>query len=187
MKRKSKCLLVIMSSLLLAAVVGILMITFLPKQDKKPVYSEIIGYFQSDTVQSFSLNVSSGSLTADLTNGSRITYAVPDVELFISQVTPLVTAHNQSHPDNKITYDYVQAWDSSQWLNALPYLLIFAAGMTFVFFRYGSRGKKHQDTMPLAQMKAEKTPSIHDKKTFADVAGADEEKEELKDMLQQWR
>ena len=80
-----------------------------------------------------------------------------------------------------ITYDYVQAWDASQWLSVLPYLLIFAAGTVFILFRYGSKGQKNRDAMPLSQLKVEKTTSARDKKTFADVAGADEEKEELKE------
>jgi cell division protease FtsH len=184
MKRKSKGLLIAISALLLLAFIGTNVFALLQKQDKKQEYSDIIGYFQSDTVRRFSLNVTSGYLSAELADGSKVTYTVPDTELFINQVTPLITAYNDAHPDSRIAYDYVQAWDGAQWLNALPYLLIFLAGVAFLFFRLGTPGRKNKDAMPLAQMKVEKTQAQKEKKTFADVAGADEEKEELKELVE---
>ncbi|SHI12237.1 membrane protease FtsH catalytic subunit [Sporobacter termitidis DSM 10068] len=185
MKRKSKILLIIVAALLFLAALGITVVRLVPKQESpKPVYSDIIGYFQQDEVEKFSFNVSSGLLSADLRSGDTITYAVPDAELFIRQVTPLVTTYNDAHPDGKIVYDFVQGWDASSWLSALPYLLIFIAGIAFLVFHYGAAGRKNRDAMPLGHLKVEKAQATLDKKTFADVAGADEEKEELKELVE---
>jgi cell division protease FtsH len=185
MKRKNKALLIVASALFAAAVIILNIAFFLPKPEtSKPLYSDILGYFQSDEVKNFSLNMTSGLLDAELASGEKITYTVPDTTLFINEVMPLITAYNTAHPGSKITYDFTQGWDDAQWLNTLPYLLLFVAGMAFVFFRLGTAGKKRGSAMPLMQIKTDKTTAERDRKTFADVAGADEEKDELKEIVE---
>lgn len=184
MKWKIKELLIAVSALLAAAAI-VCIAVFVPKRETtRPPYSDIVGYFQSDAVEAFTLNISNGQLRAELKNGETITYTVPDTELFISQIMPLVTAHNEAHPDGKIEYDYIRAWDNAQWLGALPYMLLFVAGTAFLFFRYGAAERKKGDAMTLAQYKSGRAPESGDRKTFADVAGADEEKEELKEIVE---
>jgi cell division protease FtsH len=184
MKKTRKALLFTIIALLLVAFVGTAVAAFLTKPAEKLVYSDIVGRFQSGEVRRFSLNVTSGTLMADLSDGNQLTYTVPDITLFISDITPYVTAYNNAHPDDRIAYDYVQAWDASRWLGALPYLMLFAAGGVFLFVRYGAKGRKNRDAAPLSQMRIEKSQTLREKKTFADVAGADEEKEELRELVE---
>ena len=184
MKKTRRGLLFVLIGLLLFAFLGTNVAAFLSRTTDKTVYSDVIGYFQTDAVRRFSLNTTSGYLTADLADGRKITYTVPDTQLFISEVTPLVSAYNAAHPDSRMPYDLVQAWDVSQWLSALPYLLLFGAGAIFLFVRYGGKGQKNRDALPLFQTRAEKPPVLRDRKTFADVAGADEEKEELREIVE---
>ena len=184
MKRTRKALLFTVIALLLVCFAGTAVAAFLSRPKDKLVYSDIVGYFQANEVSRFSLNVTSGTLTADLADGGTITYTVPDTTLFLGEIMPYVTAYNDAHPDGRIAYDYVQAWDSSRWLGALPYLMIFIAGGVFLFVRYGTKGRKNRDAMPLTQMKVDKSTAQREKKTFADVAGADEEKEELRELVE---
>ena len=184
MKSTRKVLLFALIALLLVAAAGTAVAAFLTKPAERTVYSDVIGYFRSGAVRRYSLNMTSGTLTADLSDGGTLTYTVPDTALFIDEITPYVTAYNDAHPDGRIAYDYVQAWDASRWLGALPYLMLFAAGGVFLYVGYGTKGRKNRDAMPLSQMRTEKSPALKERKTFADVAGADEEKEELRELVE---
>lgn len=181
MKKNKKWLL----SLIPACIVIVVIVIFAlqPKQ-KVPLYSDVIGYFESGQVSKYALNINSGELSAELRDGSKLTYTVPDLDLFVRQVEPLVTAYNNANPQNKIVFDYVQSWQNAQWLNALPYLLILAAGATFLIIRQSKGNKKRGNLMSFGKVNVGTVSDIKTRKTFADVAGADEEKEELKEIVE---
>lgn len=80
--------------------------------------------------------------------------------------------------------DYVPAVETSWFLNILPtILLIGAMGVFWYFMMKQTRGAGGGNVMGFGKAKA-RTPEEGRAVTFADVAGADEEKEELVEIVE---
>ncbi|NLT12921.1 MAG: ATP-dependent zinc metalloprotease FtsH [Clostridiales bacterium] len=177
----------LLSIIPVAAVVAAIVIMALQPKQTIPLYSDVMGYFEAGQVQEYTLNIHTGVLSARLRDGGTLTYTVPDIELFINRVEPVVTAYNTAHPESRIVFDYVQSWQNAAWLNALPYILLVAAGSAWLIIRYGpgKSNKKHGGSlMSFTKVSVGTAPELKARKTFADVAGADEEKEELRELVE---
>lgn len=170
---------------ILAVVIAVTVMVLQPKPEI-PLYSDVLGYFESGQVTRYSLNIHTGELSASLGDGTTLTYTVPDVDLFVREIEPLVTAYNTAHPDSKIVFDYIQSWQNNDLLGALPYLMLAAAGGTWLIVRYGGKNTKKRggNLMSFGKVNVAAAPDLKSRKTFADVAGADEEKEELREIVE---
>lgn len=159
------------------------------KQAKQP-YSEILGYFQEDKVEEFELDLSSGKLTYTLRGEEAMKrYTVPNVTIFVDNVDELVTAYNAEHPDSPIKYNYEKGVNSSMWASMLPTLLLFGVLIAGAFFMFRNMNKAMdgEANRTLSFGKAKAKVLVDDEKrktTFADVAGADEEKAELAEIVE---
>lgn len=170
--------------LIIAITLMFIGVAFLSKNIKTLEYYEIISYFQEDRVKEFELNLASGQLTMAIKDDVRpVIYKVPYPALFIEDVNDIVKDHNKQHPDDLIKYDYKRGSQAPEWIMAaLPSLLAIASIIIFYIFMLkktdaGGMGKIGS----FGKVKAKKT--MENKVTFADVAGADEEKEELAEII----
>lgn len=149
-------------------------------------YSEIMSYFDNYEVSYFSLNLGSGDLTMTLDSGETITYEVPSVNAFYNELfsdgNNYRDEYNATH-STPLEYDLVAATDSSFWLNLIPTLLMIGVMIFLVISmsrsissagKIGSVGK--------ANVKVENGGQT--KVTFEDVAGEDEEKAELQEIVE---
>ena len=148
-------------------------------------YSEIVYFFEDQQVTTYEVDLGTGELAFKLKDNDKevITYALPNVGLFLQQVQPYVEKYNEDHPDSRIEYNWIRAEDASWLLSFVPYIILIAGMGLLWFFMYrqaGGGGKMNQ--FGKANLK---TISPSDKRTtFADVAGADEEKEELAEIVE---
>ena len=72
---------------LLILIIGTILSTRQPSSTK---YSEIVGYFQDQKVEEFSLNLGNGNLEYKLAgSNAKETYSVPSVSLFITKLIPI--------------------------------------------------------------------------------------------------
>ncbi len=185
MKKNKKWLLAVIPAVAAIAIVVVMLLQ--PKQETPP-YSQVVNYFETGQVQNYALNIGTGELSAELRDGSTLTYTVPDIDLFIAQVEPIVSEYNTTHPDSQIIFDYVSSWQSNQMLASLPYLLLMVAGATWLIIRYGvgaGKGNKQRGNMSsFGKINTGSGAAPKVQKTFADVAGADEEKEELREIVE---
>jgi len=154
-------------------------------QTKKTEYSKIIGYFESNDVTNYSLDLGNGQLILTLNDSKALVkYTVPDVSLFVNRVDTLINSYNQNHPESKITYDYIQAWQAPWWLSWLPEILILVVFVLFWFYmRKQAGGGVGGNVMSIGKAKVKLGGDEKKKTTFADVAGADEEKYELREIV----
>jgi len=149
-------------------------------------YSEIMSYFDNYEVSYFSLNLGSGELDMVLDSGEEIVYEVPSVNAFYNELfsdgSNYRDEYNATH-STPLVYDLVAATDSSFWLNLIPTLLMIGVMIFLVISmsrsissagKIGSVGK--------ANVKVENGGQT--KVTFEDVAGADEEKAELQEIVE---
>lgn len=155
---------------------------------EKPKYCEIVNLFKTEQVTEFSLTIRSGSLKYKVKgDNTERKYTLPSVELFLNDVHDDVMAYNEAHPDNPIIYDYKAGTNSSVWASVLPMALLSAL-LVFAMYYFLKRMEKtisNENSMTLSFGKARAKMSKDEKRktTFNDVAGADEEKAELEEIV----
>lgn len=153
--------------------------------DKK--YSEIMEQFDSLNVSQFELDLGSGQLKYKLKGEDKVySYTVPNVSLFANEVLGGEDAenyrkkYNTENPDDPLQYNLIPISDNSFWLNLIPTLLML--GVMIFFFVFTMKNAGGGKMSSFGKTNAKMAPSSK-KATFDDVAGADEEKEELKEIV----
>ncbi len=148
-------------------------------------YSDIIDYFQTQKVTEYRLNLGTGEMAIKLEDGKTIGYVLPSVDLFYMDVKDDIETYNTTH-ETKMVQDIIRPQETSWLISLLPTLILFVGLIIFWMFmmrRLGSSmgGDKQMNfgKAKIKQMSDEKR-----KTTFADVAGADEEKEELREIVE---
>ncbi|MBR5769727.1 MAG: ATP-dependent zinc metalloprotease FtsH [Clostridia bacterium] len=170
---------------LLLLIVGILLASLLLSQSGSSdnrTYSEIIDLFKEGKVESYSLNISNGKLIF-LTKGSKTeeTFSLPSASLFIDDVHDIVA---EQHENGTIKdYDYTKSSDWAGYLVYIPYVLMFGLIIFFMFRTMSNANRSENRAMSFGKMKVRMANNEKNKKTFDDVAGADEEKEELAEIV----
>ncbi len=85
--------------------------------------------------------------------------------------------------DSNFVYDYREPVDFSSWIN-LIFLVLMLGGIAFFFwFTYNRQNADGKNAMSFGRSKARLNDPTKNKVTFNDVAGADEEKEELAEVV----
>ena len=175
---------------LIPVILFVALFTLASQQNSKELkYSEVVAYFQNDQVSEFKLDLSSGSMTYKLRNNDtkEHSYTVPNVSIFIDDVSDDINEYNKQHPDKPITYDYKKGSSGSMWMSLLPTLiLVLVIGVMSFFMIRKMSGAINADTNRTLGFGKAKTKILDDEKrktTFADVAGCDEEKEDLSELV----
>ncbi len=152
-------------------------------------YSQVVQLFKTDQVKSFEIDLTSGSLTySTFDEPDKVQkYSVPSVTYFLEDIRESVDEYNEKNPDSTIEYNYKKS-NSRNWIaSLLPYVLIIASGAVLCWFMMKKMGDTmNSDTNRTLGFGRVKTKTVEDKnkKTFADVAGCDEEKAELEEIVE---
>lgn len=159
------------------------------KQDKMN-YSEVVELFRTNQVSEYNLDLSSGSLTYKKFGEDAKTeynYSVPNVAYFIDDISEYVKQYNESNPKNQITYNYIKGTSNSWWLSLLPSLLIVAVVSILLFLMMKKMGNTLSNetnrTLGFGRIKTKNAEENESQTTFDDVAGCDEEKSELVELV----
>ena len=154
----------------------------------KDEYYEVVSYFDQGEVKQYSLNLSSGKLVYTLKGEEEArSYTVPNVELFVNDVHDSVHEYNKAHPDKPIKQNYIAGSSRSWMVEILPLLFstLIMAGIIIWFMRRMNNNIMGDAQRGMGFGKARvKKGGEEQKTTFADVAGADEEKEELQEIVE---
>ena len=149
------------------------------KTEKKEYY-QIVQMFENNEIDEYDLNLGSGKLVYKLkSDGKSYRYTVPNISLFIDDV------HNTAK-ENNVKYNY-DAGEANSWITSmLPtfvMMVVLAVIMYFMFRRVNqSINSETTKTMGFGKARVKVKDDKH-KTTFDDVAGADEEKEELAELV----
>ncbi len=155
----------------------------------KVEYYEIIQYFDEGKVDKFSLNLSSGTLKYTLVgeDQKQMEYRVPNVNIFVNDINEIVREHNkEAAKEDIIEYEFISGSAGSWLVNLLPSLLTMGLLVGLFFFMMRKMNSASGDmnrTLNFGKINAKKQKDEKDKTTFDQVAGADEEKEELSEMV----
>ena len=163
------------------------MLTSMSTKSSDKKYSEIMEQFDSLNVSQFELDLGSGQLKYKLQGEDKVySYTVPNVSLFANEVLGGEDAenyrkkYNTENPDDPLQYNLIPISDNSFWLNLIPTLLMLGVMIFFFVFMMKNAGGGKMSSF--GKTNAKMAPSSK-KATFDDVAGADEEKEELKEIV----
>ena len=146
-------------------------------------YGEMREYFTEEKVRSFT--ATDRRLTAKLADDTAVSCPLQSFNTFYNDLNDLVV----SQSEKGIITDYNYAAEGrTNWLSALlPYVL---AAMAFILLmnliaRTGGMNSGVNDKMArFGEARIQDIPDQGKKVTFKDVAGADEEKEELEEIVQ---
>ena len=145
-------------------------------------YSDILALFDEQKVTEYSLDLGTGELTYHLEDDKKeYTYEVPSVTLFVNDIEEYRNAYNATH-EVPLKQDYFKIKDNSWILTVVPTLILLGMGVVlFIFMMRQSGGNGKINSFGRANVK----PAGADAKkaTFADVAGADEEKAEMAELV----
>ena len=149
----------------------------------KKEYYEIIQLFEDNDIEEYVLNLSSGVLQYDIKSDGEAKvykYTVPNVSLFLDDIHAVAKA-------NGVKYNY-DAGRTNSWLTSmLPtvlMMLVLGALMLFMIRKMNqSISGENNKTLSFGKARVKVKDEKH-KTTFEDVAGADEEKEELAELVE---
>ena len=155
---------------------------------KKTEYYEVVNMFENHMVTEYKLNLSSGALEYKVKDDeTTYKYTVPNVSLFVDDIHDDVVEYNKENPDNQIKMDYASGSANSWWVSLLPtvVMILLLAGVMLFMFRRMNQSVQNENNRAMSFGKARyKKNDDKNTTTFADVAGADEEKEELEEIVE---
>ncbi len=154
----------------------------------KQNYSAIVEKFYANEISEFELNITSRELTyKQRSDNKTYKYTVPDSQIFYNDINEYLVEHNKTaEKKDKIEYNYLPGNEGSWIVSFLPTLLTVALIVFFFFFMSKRMGKMMggDSTMGFGKAKAKKLTDDGRKTMFTDVAGADEEKAELEELVE---
>ncbi len=167
-------------------ILTMLAVSHFTKNSSETKYYEIVDLIKQNEVSQFELNLYNGELEyVKRSDGKTYHYTVADASIFYNDVNEYIMDNNEKNhgTDKVIKYNYKSGGEGAWILNLLP--TVFMVGLMIVFWifimrRMGSMGG--DKTMGFGKSKARKDDGKK-KTTFADVAGAEEEKEEMAEIV----
>ncbi|MEG1027065.1 MAG: AAA family ATPase, partial [Oscillospiraceae bacterium] len=162
-------------------------------------YSDIVYMFNDKMVKEYSLNLGTGALQIklDLSNektkdiepsatdkeGNKyVTYQVAAPGVFLDDISEAIKEYNINRTD-RMEFEYIPAKDRSWLLTVIPMLLSIGLVVFLFFIMMRQTGGGNSKLNNFSKANA-KNIQAGKKTTFAEVAGADEEKEELFEIVE---
>lgn len=180
--------------IIIAIVLMFSMVYFL-RQSSQPkseyTYSQIMEYFDNYRVSEYTFDLGTGDLEMTVNNDDGTTkiikYTVPNVSIFIDEIQyadggedNYREAYNKLHPDAPLSQEYYKIQDNTWLYNVLPSLVLIVLMVAlFIFMMRQAGGGTKLNNFGKANIKNQSKK----KNTFKDVAGADEEKQELAEIV----
>ncbi len=168
-------------------IITIFAVSTLTKNTAEVKYSEIVALVQQNKVSEFELNLYSGELKyTRRDDGKTYRYTVADPSIFYNDVNDKVMEINALYAGTEkgIVYDYEEGNQAAWLVSMLPTVLLIAVMVIFWIFmmRKMNSTMGADKTMGFGKAKIRKADG-RKKTTFADVAGCDEEKEEMTEIV----
>ena len=144
-------------------------------------YSEMCRYFREEKVQSFT--ITGDELTAKLQDNSMVSCTIGSVETFYNDMDGLVQQQVQKGIVQQQDFVHATNWVST----LLPYVLGiigFILIINLMSRMAGGGGAAQEKMAKFGQARVQMPGRGEDRVTFDQVAGADEEKEELQEIVE---
>lgn len=169
--------------------VSVFTLNRISKDTEESEYYEIVDLIENNKISEFELNLYNGDLSYKLrSDDKRIHhFTVANYSIFYEDVNEAVKEINKNAKteDEKIKFNYVRGGEGAWLTNMLPSLLLLGGIVVFYIFMMKRMNSTMGTDKTLGFGKAKIKKSDQSRKTtFADVAGADEEKEEMAEIVE---
>ncbi|MBQ9926295.1 MAG: ATP-dependent zinc metalloprotease FtsH, partial [Clostridia bacterium] len=171
--------------LLLVAMGTLGMFMNFPAEGEAIAYSDVVGYFENEQVKAFVIEGT--ELTMQLRPAEEgkdetiVTYELPAVDIFYYDLGELIAEQRQS---GVIEMQDFQVEEASLLSMFMPYIILIGLLGLFWFFMIQKQGGGAGNAMNFGKSRAKRADPSQMKVTFKDVAGANEEKADLQEVVQ---
>lgn len=143
--------------------------------------SDLIAKIDSGTVSEVVVNGYALEVTEKAESGPPTVYTKQISPMWMPDVYAVL---KDAKTSGKITsFDYVEPTDFTAWANIILILVMIVGMGAFIWFSYSRQAGDGKNAMTFGRSRAKLNDPTKNKVTFQDVAGADEEKEELKEIV----
>lgn len=169
--------------------VSVFTLNRISKGTEESEYYEIVDLIENNKISEFELNLYNGDLSYKLRSDDKKIhhFTVANYSIFYEDVNEAVKEINKNAKteDEKIKFNYVRGGEGAWLTNMLPSLLLLGGIVVFYIFMMKRMNSTMGTDKTLGFGKAKIKKSDQSRKTtFADVAGADEEKEEMAELVE---
>jgi cell division protease FtsH len=155
---------------------------------KTYTFSEIMSYFSDQKVSEYSLDFGTGEMSIKVSGiDTPVTFVAPDSQYMQERLDPYVEQYNKAHPKDKMVQKLQRPKETNWFISFLPFIIAVGVMLLFSYLMMrkvnagmGDAGKQ----MNFGKANVKNLEDEKRKTTFADVAGADEEKEELQEIVE---
>ena len=149
-----------------------------PAQQDTVTYSDIVAYFKNEQVDAFVIDGT--ELTIQLKDEQIIKYDLPGVDIFYYDLGDLITEQRDA---GIIRMQDFKVSDTSWFSVLLPYIILAAIFAAFWFFVVGRQDGGSRNAMNFGKSRAKMATPDMKRVMFKDVAGAEEEKADLQEVV----
>ena len=169
--------------------VSVFTLNRISKGTEESEYYEIVDLIENNKISEFELNLYNGDLSYKLRSDDKKIhhFTVANYSIFYEDVNEAVKEINKNAKteDEKIKFNYIRGGEGAWLTNMLPSLLLLGGIVVFYIFMMKRMNSTMGTDKTLGFGKAKIKKSDQSRKTtFADVAGADEEKEEMAELVE---
>lgn len=166
--------------ILFLVILIIFVLTSFPENQTKYVYSDLVTMIQEGQVKE--LQIVDTTAVATLTNNTKIEVATPGYYALYESAGKEIERQIEA---GTLKVDTPEPKTPPWWLSILPTLGLIVIMIVFwVFFIQQTQGGGRGGVMSFGKNRAKVVVDDKNRKTFDDVAGEDEEKEELKEIVE---
>ena len=165
--------------LLLVVLIGTIGFLMEPRKEAQLTYSDVTQAFENQDVASFIID--ENELTMTMRDGSKFTYQIPSLDIFYYDLGETI---RQQRAAGTLTQDFAEKMTMPWWTAFLPYLIIIVLFGLFWYYMMNKQDGGGKSAMNFGKSRAKMVNSEDQKVTFQDVAGADEEKSDLQEVVE---
>ncbi|MCL2030948.1 MAG: ATP-dependent zinc metalloprotease FtsH, partial [Oscillospiraceae bacterium] len=168
---------------LVIAVILFVMINLLYQagRTEQLAYSDVLRLFRQEKVKSF-IAEGNGKLTMLLQNDTRVEANLLSLDYLREDINDLIL--KQTDRGVLTTFDWKREWVPPWWMMFIPYVLIIAVFVVLWYFMINRTGGGENRAMTFKRANPRLISDEKRKYTFNDVQGAEEEKEELREIVE---
>lgn len=149
----------------------------------KVYYSEILNQLQSNNVDEVEITGNTVELTLKkpIDKNSQNLKVKKTISPF--WMGELLSDLKKAAADHKLKFDYSEPINFGGWINGIMLLVMFGAMGLFFYFAYVKQSGDSKNAMTFGRSRAKRFDPTQNKITFDDVAGVEEEKHELQEVV----